>query len=110
MGKWILVGVLALFGLGLLSDYPIVGFGMLCAAGLIGWMALQGRRAVRVSHARPTAARQARQEVQQEVNLAQRQANRAVRGAVERARREAQTNLASAVQRVEAEQRERWVA
>ncbi|MDO3167184.1 hypothetical protein P5V90_09480 [Mycobacteroides abscessus subsp. abscessus] len=110
MGKWICAGLLALFGLGLIGDYPLVGFGMLCAAGLIGWMALQGRRSVRVERSRPVAARQARLDVQQEVNRAQRDANRQVRGAVERARREAQANLASAVQRVQAEQAQRWSA
>lgn len=110
MSKWIFAGLLAFLGLGLIGDYPIVGFGMLCAAGLIGWMTLQGRRSVRVERARPTAARSARQEVQSEVNRAQRDANREVRSAVERARREAQKNLASAVQRVQQERAQRWVA
>ncbi|SLI77029.1 Uncharacterised protein [Mycobacteroides abscessus subsp. massiliense] len=95
MGKLIGAAALAFLGLGLIGDYPIVGFGMLAAAGLLVWMGMQGRQSVRVERARPTAARQARQEVQSEVNRAQRDANR---------------NLASAVQRVEREQRERWVA
>ncbi|SIG37653.1 Uncharacterised protein [Mycobacteroides abscessus subsp. abscessus] len=110
MGKLIGAAALAFLGLGLIGDYPIVGFGMLAAAGLLVWMGMQGRQSVRVERARPTAARQARQEVQSEVNRAQRDANRQVRGAVERARREAQANLARAVQRVEQEQRERWVS
>lgn len=109
MGKLIGAGLLALFGLGLIDQYTVVGCGMLIGAGLLVWMSLQGRQSIRVSHARPTAARQARQDVQSEVNAAQRQANRAVRSAVERARREAQANLASAVQRVQAEQAQRWV-
>lgn len=110
MGKWILVVLLGLSGLSLLSEHPLWGVGMLALSGLIGWMALQGRQSARVSHARPTAALQARQDVQQEVNRAQRDANRAVRQSVERARREAQKNLAGAVARVEREQRERWIA
>lgn len=110
MGRWILVGVLALFGLGLLSDYPLIGFGMLGVAGLLVWMGMQSRQAARVDRARPMAARQARQEVQSEVNSAQRDANRQVRQQVERARREAQRNLAGAVQRVEREQAQRWSA
>lgn len=110
MGKWIVAGLLALSGLSLLSEYPVWGFGMLCAAGLIGWMTLQGRQSARVERSRPVAARQARQEVQAEVNAAQRDANRAVRTQVERARREAQRNLAGAVQRVQQEQAQRWVS
>lgn len=110
MGKWIVAGLLAFSGMSILSEYPLWGVGMLLVAGLIGWMGVQGRRSVRVSHARPTAARSARADVQQEVNRAQRQANRAVRQSVERARREAQKNLAGAVQRVEREQAQRWSA
>lgn len=109
MGKFIVAGLLALSGMSILGQYPLVGVGLLGVAGLLAWMALQGRQSVRVERSRPVAARQARQEVQQEVNRAQRDANRAVRGAVERARREAQRNLASAVQRVEREQASRWV-
>ncbi|MBN7463748.1 hypothetical protein PP568_09875 [Mycobacteroides abscessus] len=110
MGKWILVGVLALSGMSILGQYPLWGVGLLALSGLIGWMSVQGRQSVRVERSRPTAARSARLEVQSEVNAAQRAANRAVRQQVERARREAQRSLASAVQRVEREQRERWVA
>lgn len=110
MGRWILVGVLALSGMSILGQYPVWGFGMLCAAGLTGWMTLQGRQSARVERSRPVAARQARQEVQAEVNAAQRDANRAARSAVERARREAQRSLAGAVQRVEREQASRWVS
>lgn len=110
MGKWILVVLLGLLGISLLGQYPVWGFGLLAVAGLIGWMSVQGRQAGRVERARPVAARQARMDVQQEVNRAQRDANRQVRQSVERARREAQRSLASAVQRVEAERRERWVA
>ncbi|SKP38568.1 ATP synthase subunit B family protein [Mycobacteroides abscessus] len=110
MSKWIFAGLLAFLGLGLVGDYPLVGFGFLAAAALLGWMSLQGRQSLRVERARPTAARQARQDVQQEVNSAQRDANRAVRGAVERARREAQRNLSGAVARVEQEQAQRWVS
>lgn len=110
MGRWILVALLGLSGMSILSEYPLWGVGLLAAAGLLAWMALQGRQSIRVSHARPTAARSARADVQQEVNSAQREANRAVRSAVERARREAQRNLSGAVQRVEQEQGQRWSA
>lgn len=109
MGKWIVVALLGLSGMSIVSEYPLWGFGLIGVAGLIGWMALQGRQSARVERARPVAARQARQEVQSEVNRAQRDANRQVRQAVERARREARKNLAGAVARVEQEQRERWV-
>lgn len=109
MGKFIVAGLLAFSGMSILGQYPLWGVGMLLAAGLIGWMSLQGRQSARVERARPVAARQARQEVQSEVNSAQRQANRAVRQSVERARREAQKNLAGAVARVESEQAQRWV-
>lgn len=110
MGRWILVGLLAVSGLSLLSEYPLWGVGLLLAAGLIGWMAMQSRQAVRVERARPVAARSARAEVQSEVNSAQRQANRQMHQAVSAARRQAQKNLAGAVARVEREQRERWVS
>ncbi|SKF72837.1 Uncharacterised protein [Mycobacteroides abscessus subsp. abscessus] len=110
MGKFIVAGLLGFLGLGLIGDYPVWGFGMLAAAAVLGWMSLQGRQSARVERSRPVAARQARQEVQSEVNSAQREANRQVRQSVERARREARRNLSGAVQRVEQEQRERWVA
>ncbi|SLI42579.1 hypothetical protein [Mycobacteroides abscessus] len=110
MGKWILVGVLALSGMSILGQYPVWGFGMLAAAALLVWMSLQGRPSVRVERSRPTAAREARYDVQSEVNRAQRDANRAVRTQVERARREAQKNLSGAVARVEQEQAQRWSA
>lgn len=110
MGKLIGAAVLAFLGLGTISDYPLIGFGMLGVAGLLVWMALQGRAATRVERSRPTAARSARMDVQQEVNSAQRDANKQMRRAVERARREAQRNVDSAVERVASEQRERWVS
>ncbi|WP_100485874.1 hypothetical protein [Mycobacteroides abscessus] len=110
MGKWIFAVLLGFLGLGLVGDYPLIGFGFLAAGGLLVWMALQGRQAVRVERARPTAARSARAEVQAEVNAAQRAANRDVRQAVEKARRQAQKNLAGAVARVERDQASRWVS
>ncbi|SKO40623.1 hypothetical protein [Mycobacteroides abscessus] len=110
MGKLIAAVLLAFLGLGTVGQYPLVGFGMLAAAALLVWMGMQSRQAARVERSRPVAAREARQEVQAEVNRAQRQANRAVRQSVERARREAQVNLAGAVQRVEREQAQRWSA
>lgn len=110
MGKLIVAGLLGFLGLGLIGDYPLVGFGMLGVAGVLVWMALQGRQAARVDRSRPVAAREARQEVQQEVNRAQREANRQVRAQVERARREARRNLSGAVQRVQQEQAQRWSA
>ncbi|WP_100485830.1 hypothetical protein [Mycobacteroides abscessus] len=109
MGKFIAAGLLAFLGLGTIGQYPIVGFGMLCAGALLAWMGLQGRAATRVERSRPTAARSARMDVQQEVNSAQRDANKQMRRAVERARREAQRNVDSADARVRAEQASRWV-
>ncbi|MBN7375691.1 hypothetical protein I3U60_05270 [Mycobacteroides abscessus subsp. massiliense] len=110
MGKYVGAAVLAFLGLGLVGDYPLIGFGFLAAGGLLVWMALQSRQATRVERSRPVAARLARQEVQAEVNSAQRAANRDVRRAVERARRQAQRNVDGAAQRVRAEQAERWVS
>ncbi|WP_119626466.1 hypothetical protein [Mycobacteroides abscessus] len=110
VGKWIAAAVLVFLGLGTIQQYPVVGFGMLCAGALLVWMALQGRQAVRVERSRPVAARQARQDVQAEVNAAQRAANREMRRAVEKARRQAQKNLAGAVERVERDQASRWVS
>ncbi|SIE26820.1 hypothetical protein [Mycobacteroides abscessus] len=110
MGKLIGAAVLAFLGLGTVSDYPLIGFGMLAAAALLVWMGLQGRQSARVGRARPTAARSARAEVQQEVNRAQRAANRDVRSAVERARRQAQRNVDGAVERVAQDQAQRWVS
>ncbi|MBE5505801.1 Uncharacterised protein [Mycobacteroides abscessus subsp. massiliense] len=110
MGKFIVAGLLGFLGLGTIGQHPLVGFGMLGVAGLLVWMGLQGRQSVRVERSRPVAARQARQEVQSEVNSAQRDANRQVRAQVERARREAQRNVDNAVARVRAEQSQRWVA
>lgn len=110
MGKFVGAGLLAFLGLGTVGQYPLVGFGMLGVAGLLVWMALQGRASARVERSRPVAARQARMDVVQEVNRAQRDANRQLRQAVEKARRQAQKNLAGAVQRVRAEQERRWIA
>ncbi|UJW66740.1 hypothetical protein [Mycobacteroides chelonae] len=109
MGKFVGAAILALFGLGLMGDYPIVGFGMLGVAGLLVWMAMQGRATARVERARPVAARSARADVQAEVNRAQRDANREMRRAVEKARVTAQRNVDNAVARVRAEQSQRWM-
>ncbi|ORA53653.1 MULTISPECIES: hypothetical protein [Mycobacteroides] len=110
MGKYVGAAVLAFLGLGTISEYPLIGFGMLGVAGLLVWMAMQGRQAVRVERSRPVAARSARADVQAEVNRAQRAANREVRQQVARARRQAQRNVDGAVARVRAEQERRWVA
>ncbi|NOS09338.1 hypothetical protein [Mycobacteroides abscessus] len=111
MGRWILVGVLALFGLGLLADYPMVGVGMLCAAGLIGWMALQGRRSARpVVHARPTEWAQARQQSAVEVARAEREARAMVRRAVKQADKRGQAVVQRAAERVRQEQAAGWSA
>ncbi|MBN7311792.1 hypothetical protein [Mycobacteroides abscessus] len=110
MGKYVAAGLLGLSGLSLLSEYPLWGVGLLGLSGLIVWMALQGRATVRAERARPVAARQARQDVQAEVNSAQRAANRQLRRAVEKARRQAQKNVDGAAARVRAEQASRWVA
>ncbi|KRQ31287.1 MULTISPECIES: SPFH domain-containing protein [Mycobacteroides] len=110
MGKWIGAVILGVLGLGSIGQYPLVGFGMLGAAGLLIWMGMQSRQAVRIERSRPTAARQARQEVQAEVNEAQRDANRQLRREVARARAQAQRNVDDAVARVQAEQSQRWIA
>ncbi|AMT72181.1 MULTISPECIES: hypothetical protein [Mycobacteroides] len=110
MGKWIAAGLLGLSGLSLLSEYPLWGVGLLGVAALLMWMGLQGRQAARVERSRPVAARQARMDVQVEVNAAQRAANKQVRRAVERARRQAQRNVDGAAARVRAEQAQRWVS
>lgn len=109
MGKYVAAGLLAFLGLGTIGQYPIVGFGFLAAGGLLVWMGLQSRQAARVGRSRPVAARQARMDVQAEVNRAQRAANRQLRAEVERARRRAQRNLASAVERVARDQSQRWM-
>lgn len=109
MGKYVGAAVLALLGLGLVGDYPLIGFGFLAVAGLLVWMGMQGRAAVRVERSRPVAARSARMEVQQEVNRAQRDANKQLRAEVKRARVTAQRNVDNAVARVRAEQSQRWM-
>lgn len=110
MGKYVAAGLLGLSGLSLLSEYPLWGVGLLGLSGLIVWMALQGRAATRVERSRPVAARQARMDVQAEVNAAQRAANKQMRAEVGRARREAQRNVDNAVQRVARDQVSRWIA
>lgn len=103
MGKWVLVGLLGLSGLSLLSDYPLVGFGMMAVAGLIVWMSLQGRRSAQpVSHARPTEWAQARRESQMQVARAEREARNHVRRAVRQADKRGQV----AVQRASAQVRQ----
>ena len=110
MGKWIAAGILGVLGLGTISQYPIVGFGMIAAAGVLVWMSLQARQAARVERSRPTAARQARLDVQQKVEKARREAHRQVRREVEKARRQAQRNVDDAVERTRSEQSQRWVS
>ncbi|RIS81296.1 hypothetical protein [Mycobacteroides abscessus] len=111
MSKYVAAAViLGVLGLGVIGQYPIVGFGMLGAAGVLVWLGIQGRQAARVERSRPTAARQARADVQQEVNAAQRAANRQLRREVEKARRQAQRNVDDAVERTRAEQSQGWVA
>ncbi|MDO3129681.1 hypothetical protein P5V43_21475 [Mycobacteroides abscessus subsp. bolletii] len=110
MGKWIFVGLLALSGLSLLGQYPVWGFGLLAAAGLLAWMGLQGRQSARVSHARPTEWAQARQESQLEVNRAEREARAMVRRAVLCADKRGQAAVQCAAERVRQEQGSGWSA
>lgn len=111
MGKWILVGLLALSGMSLLSDHPLWGIGLLLAAGLIGWMSLQGRRSSRpTSHVRPTEWAQARRESQMQVARAEREARAVVRRAVRQADKRGQTAVQRASAQVQADQAQGWSA
>lgn len=105
MGKLIFAGLLALSGLSILSDYPVVGFGLLAVAALLVWMSWQGRRAARpTSHARPTEWAQARRESQMEVARAERAARAAVRRAVKAADKRGQAAVQRASMQVRQEQ------
>lgn len=105
MGKWIFVALLALSGLSILGDHPLWGVGMLALAGLIGWMALQGRQAARpVVHARPTEWARSRQESAMEVARAEREARAVVRRAAKAADRRGQAAVQRAAERVRQEQ------
>lgn len=111
MGKWIFVGLLGLSGLSLLSDYPLVGFGLLAATALLVWMSLQGRKSSRpVAHARPTEWAQARRESQMQVARAEREARAMVRRAVKAADRRGQAAVQRATERVRQEQGAGWSA
>lgn len=111
MGKWFLAGLLGLSGVSLLSEYPLVGFGLLTVAGLILWMSWQGRQATRpVSHARPTEWAQARRESAMEVARAEREARAVVRRAVRQADRRGQVAVQRASERVGQEQGVGWSA
>ncbi|EIV54166.1 hypothetical protein [Mycobacteroides abscessus] len=111
MGKWILVGLLGLSGLSMLSDYPVVGFGLLAVAALLVWMSLQGRQAARpTAHARPTEWAQARRESQMEVARAEREARAMVRRAVRQADRRGQVAVQRATAQVQADQAQGWSA
>lgn len=111
MGKWIFVVVLGLSGMSLLSEHPLIGFGMLAVAGLIGWMALQGRQSSRpTSHVRPTEWAQARQQSAVEVARAEREARATVRRAVKQADKRGQAAVRRAAERVRQEQAAGWSA
>lgn len=111
MGKLIVAGLLGLSGLSLLSDYPLVGFGLLAAAALLVWMSLQGRHSSRpVSHARPTEWARARQESALEVARAERAARAVVRRAVRQADRRGELAVQRAVAQVQADQAQGWSA
>lgn len=111
MGKWVGFGLLALFGLGLIGDYPLVGFGLLAASGLLVWMALQGRQSSRpTSHVRPTEWAQARQQSAMEVARAEREARAVVRRAVKQADKRGQAAVQRAAERVQADQGSGWSA
>lgn len=111
MGKLIVAVLLGLSGLSMLSDYPVVGFGMMAVAGLLVWMSLQGRRSSRpVSHARPTEWARARQESALEVARAEREVRAAVRRAVRQADRRGELAIQRAAAQVQAEQGSGWVS
>lgn len=111
MGKWVLVGLLGLSGLSMLSDYPLVGFGMMAVSVLIVWMSLQGRHSSRpVSHVRPTEWAQARREGQMEVARAEHAARAMVRRAVRQADKRGQVAVQRASERVRQEQGVGWSA
>lgn len=111
MGKWSFVVVLGLSGMSLLSEHPLIGFGMLAVAGLIGWMTLQGRQSSRpASHARPTEWAQARQESALQVARAEREARAVVRRAVKAADRRGQAAVQRAAALVRQEQAAGWSA
>lgn len=111
MGKLIVAVLLGLSGLSLLSDYPVVGFGLLTAAALLVWMSLQGRQAARpVAHARPTEWARARQESALEVARAEREARAVVRRAVRQADRRGELAIQRAAAQVQAEQGSGWVS
>ncbi|AMT69259.1 MULTISPECIES: hypothetical protein [Mycobacteroides] len=111
MGKLIFAGLLGFSGLSVLSDYPVVGFGLLAVAALLVWMSLQGRRSSRpVSHARPTEWAQARQQSQLEVARAEREARAVVRRAVRQADKRGQAAVQRAAAQVQAEQGSGWSA
>ncbi|OHU38283.1 hypothetical protein BKG80_10890 [Mycobacteroides chelonae] len=93
----------------MLSDYPVVGFGLLAVAALLVWMSLQGRRAARpVAHARPTEWAQARQESAMQVARAEREARAVVRRAVRQADKRGQAAVQRAVAQVQADQGAGW--
>lgn len=111
MGKWIFAGLLAFSGLSLLSEYPLVGFGLLALSGLVVWMSLQGRQSSRpVAHTRPTEWAQARRESQMQVARAEREARNHVRRAVRRADKRGQAVVQRAAERVRQEQSAGWSA
>ncbi|OHU18443.1 hypothetical protein BKG74_18285 [Mycobacteroides chelonae] len=95
----------------LLSDYPLIGFGMLAVAGLIGWMSVQGRQSSRPTpHVRPTEWAQARQGSAMEVTRAEREARAMVRRAVRQADRRGQAAVQRAAEQVRQEQAQGWSA
>ncbi|WP_100467614.1 hypothetical protein [Mycobacteroides abscessus] len=111
MGKLIVAVLLGLSGLSMLSDYPVVGFGLLVVAAFLVWMSLQGRRSAQpVSHARPVEWAQARRESQMEVARAEREARAAVRRAVRQADRRGELAIQRAAAQVQAEQSAGWSA
>ncbi|KRQ68039.1 hypothetical protein AOT83_19180 [Mycobacteroides sp. H001] len=95
----------------LLSDYPLIGFGMLAVAGLIGWMSVQGRQSSRPTpHVRPTEWAQARQESALQVARAEREARAMVRRAVLRADKRGQAAVQRAAAQAQSEQGSGWSA
>lgn len=109
MGKWIAVGLLALIGFSLLTDYPLVGIVMLGIAGLIIFLSVRGMGSSRSysAPARPAQLASARYDAREEIADAERRAARAVRQAQEDAEAQGTEALRAAVQFLAAEPR--WV-
>ncbi|QSM94335.1 hypothetical protein I3U40_00265 [Mycobacteroides abscessus subsp. abscessus] len=109
MGKWIAVGLLALIGFSLLTDYPLVGIVMLGIAGLITFLSLRASGGGRSysAPARPNQLASARFDAREEISSAERAASRMIRAAQEDAEAQGTEALRAVMQFLAAEPR--WV-